>query len=141
MSENVANGFLIKQIHDAIEKQTNNALRAKDLTMMQVSTLLTLNAAEGQCLSMKDLERHFTVAQSTVAGIVSRLEDKGLVEPLSDENDKRVKLVHITQLGKMCCQDAGAHMAEMEATLLRGFSPDECNTLNSFLMRISENLK
>lgn len=35
-------GFCIKQIHDRLEKQANNAMRSSDLTMMQVSVLLAL---------------------------------------------------------------------------------------------------
>ena len=87
MPEYTPNGLLFKQIHDRLEKQSNNALRAKDLTMMQVSVLMALQQAAEQRLSMKELERYFGVAQSTVAGIVSRLEQKDLVEAFGDTAD------------------------------------------------------
>ncbi len=102
MPEYTPNGLLFKQIHDRLEKQSNNALRAKDLTMMQVSVLMALQQATEQRLSMKELERYFGVAQSTVAGIVSRLEQKGLVEAFGDTADRRIKLVHITAAGERC---------------------------------------
>ena len=76
MSEYIPNGFLIKQIHDRLEKQANNTLRGKDLTMMQISVLMELQEAEQKERSMKELERKFCVAQSTVAGIISRLEQR-----------------------------------------------------------------
>ena len=38
-------GAFIKQIHDALEKSANNALRHQDLTMAQVGVLLALNDA------------------------------------------------------------------------------------------------
>lgn len=109
--------------------------------MMQVSTLLALHDAQAQQLSMKELERHFGVAQSTVAGIVSRLEQKGLVEALSDAEDKRVKLVHITRAGEGCCTDAAGRMDEAEEALLRGFSEEEKAVLNHLLTRAVNNLK
>lgn len=141
MPESIANGFLIKQIHDRLEKKSNNDLRAKDLTMMQVSVLLALQGAENQRLSMKELERRFGVAQSTVVGIISRLEQKGLIEALSDAEDKRVKLVHITRSGENCCAEAARHMEEAEEALLQGISEEERVLLNGLLMRMAKNMQ
>lgn len=141
MSEYIPNASLIKQIHDRLERRANNSLRAQDLTMMQVSVLIALHYSERQQLSMKELERRFGVAQSTVAGIISRLEQKGLVEALSDPEDKRVKLVHITQIGETCYAEAAGSMQEAEETLLDGLSDEERTTLNRLLIRIAENLE
>lgn len=141
MAESRPNASLIKQIHDRLEKRANNSLRAQDLTMMQVSVLIALHYSERQQLSMKELERRFGIAQSTVAGIISRLEQKGLVEALSDPEDKRVKLVHITQIGETCYAEAAGSMQEAEETLLDGLSDEERTTLNRLLIRIAENLE
>ncbi|WP_455502329.1 MarR family winged helix-turn-helix transcriptional regulator [Gemmiger sp.] len=141
MPEYTPNGLLFKQIHDRLEKQANNALRAKDLTMMQVSVLMALQKAAGQRLSMKALERYFGVAQSTVAGIVSRLEQKGLVEAFGDAADKRIKLVHITPAGEQCCTEASFRMDEAEENLLQGFSAEERKALNRLLTKVADNLK
>lgn len=141
MFETTANGFLIKQIHDRLEKRANNDLRTTGLTMMQISVLLALSDAEGQTMSMKELEHHFGIAQSTVAGIVSRLEQKCLAEPLADKEDKRIKLVHITESGKACCGKAAFHMNDAEELLLSGLSDDERRVLNALLSKVLENLK
>lgn len=141
MPESISNGLLFKQIHDRLEKQSNNALRKKDLTMMQVSTLMTLQQAKDKQLSMKELERYFGVAQSTVVGIVSRLEQKGLVDAFCDVTDKRIKLVHITSAGESCCVEAAFQMEETEKTLIHGFSKEERKELNYLLTKVIENLK
>lgn len=141
MSEYIPNGFLIKQIHDRLEKQANNTLRGKDLTMMQISVLMELQEAEQKQRSMKELERKFCVAQSTVAGIISRLEQKGFVEAFGDPSDKRIKLVHITPDGEACCREAAGYMAEAEQMLLHGFSEDEKAIFNQLLTRAAENMK
>ena len=67
---------------------------------------------------MKELERTFCVAQSTVAGIISRLEQKGFIEAFGDASDKRIKVVHITPAGEVCCREAAGYMAEAEQMLL-----------------------
>lgn len=141
MSQYIPNGLLFKQIHDRLEKNSNNALRSQGLTMMQVSVLMALHEADEQRLSMKELERHFGVAQSTVAGIISRLEQKGLIEALADVEDKRVKLVHITNMGENCCSDAACHMEKAEELLLQGFSKEEQILLNQLLIKIVNNLE
>ena len=141
MSEYMPSGLLIKQIHDRLEKQANNALRPKDLTMMQVSILMALQKATEKQLPMKELERIFGVAQSTVAGIILRLEQKGFVEAFGDATDKRIKLAHITTAGELCCAEAAGHMNETEEALLYGFSREERKMFNALLVRAADNLK
>ena len=134
-------GFLIKQIHDRLEKRSNNELRSQDLTMMQISVLLTLEAADGKQCSMKELERHFGVAQPTVAGIVSRLEQKGFAQAHGDAHDKRIKIVHVTQAGEACCKEASSHMNEAEKVLLRDFTEEERELFYHLLEKAANNLK
>ncbi len=141
MSTSLPSGQLIKLLHDRLEKQANNTLRAQDLTMMQVSVLLELQKADQKQLSMKELERKFCIAQSTVAGIISRLEQKGFVEAFGDAADKRVKLVHITLAGEACCRDAAGYMEQADQTLLKGFSEEEKETFNRLLARAAENMR
>ena len=129
MSPSLPSGQLIKLLHDRLEKQANNTLRAQDLAMMQVSVLMELQKTGRKQLSMKELERKFCIAQSTVAGIISRLEQKGFVEAFGDAADKRVKLVHITPAG------------EADQTLLKGFSEEEKETFNRLLARAAENMR
>lgn len=141
MSDYADIGFSIKQLHDRLEKQANNAMRENGLTMMQVSVLMALRDESEKRLSMKELERYFGVAQSTVVGIVSRLEKKGFVEALSDANDKRIKVVHITLAGEKCCAEAACHKEKADRRLLRGFSEEEKDTLGYLLEKAVRNLE
>ena len=141
MPNTIPSGQLIKLLHDRLEKQANNTLRGKDLTMMQISVLMELQKAEQKQHTMKELEQKFCVAQSTVAGIISRLEQKGFVEAFGDTFDKRVKVVHITSAGEACCREAAGYMAEAEQMLLNGFSEEEKALFNQLLARAAENMK
>ena len=51
MSTSLPSGQLIKLLHDRLEKQANNTLRAQDLTMMQVSVLMELQKTDQKQLS------------------------------------------------------------------------------------------
>lgn len=141
MLENIPCGLLIKQILDRLKKQANNALRAKDLTLMQMVVLVTLQKTENHRLSMKELERYFGVAQSTVVGIISRLEQKGLVESSGDRADRRIKLVNLTADGEICCSQSACEIDKIEANLLHGFSDDERKQFHHLLMKAAGNLE
>lgn len=137
----ISNGLLIKQLHDSLECRANNRLRPKGLTMMQVAVLMVLRETEEQQLAMKSLEHHFQVAQSTMAGIIVRLEQKGYVESAGDAADKRIKLVRITAAGKVCCEESVKFQQEAEDELLQGFSQEEREVFNELLVRAVNNVK
>lgn len=141
MQRDKDHGLLIKQIHNKLEKSANNMLREKGLTMMQMEVLGALNQTPEKQLSMKELERYFQVAQSTVAGLISRLEQKGLVEAVGDRKDRRVKLAHITAAGEACCEEAVCNMEEARAVLLRGFTEEEKELLGRLLLKAIKNLE
>lgn len=129
-------GILIKQIHDELEKQTNNALRSSDLTMAQMSALLILRQKAECQMSLKELERTLRVAQSTAAGIVSRLEQKGFVEAFGDPEDKRIKMVRMTEAGEQCCGEADKSREQIEKRLLSGLTESEREILLTLLTKV-----
>ena len=140
MAEEVMIGHLMKQIHDSMEKKANNDLRANGMTMMQILVLDRLDSEENKTLSMKDIERCFHIAQPTATGIVARLEQKGLVEALSDAKDRRVKLVRITSEGHEKCKKSSNEMKKADARIIKGFTDEEVRTLRDMLSRILENI-
>lgn len=133
-------GAIIKQIHDELEKNANNALRPQGLTMAQVGTLLALkDMPEGQC-SLKEMEQILHVAQSTSAGIIVRLEQKGLVEGFGSLEDKRIKMVRITPAGEECCFQAEKSMEETEKKLLSGLTETERSIFISLLVKVRDSI-
>lgn len=134
-------GTLLKQIHDALEKQANNSLRADGLTMAQVGVLLMLDRAEHRQMPLKELEKALHVAQSTAAGIVSRLEQKGLVESFGDAEDRRVKVVRLSEAGAGCCRTADARMAAAERQLLSSLTEAERDIFILLLRKVRDSLQ
>jgi len=118
-------GALIKKVHDEIEKKANAMLRQQDLTLSQMNVLMELEAIPGHQLTLKELEGLLHVAQSTAAGIVVRLEQKGFVESFTDESDRRVKKVRITPAGMECSKNAASDVKEIETKLLSGLTAAE----------------
>ena len=133
--------MLIRQINNALEKRCNNQLKKIDLTFSQMSALIELSNIPVKKLTFKELEKHMSLAQSTTAGLISRLEQKKLVVVSGDKNDKRIKYVEITALGETFCNRAEQDMEYMEAQLLEYLSAEEKTTLLSLLEKVNLKLK
>ena len=133
-------GLMLKQISDELRKNANNAMRAHDMTVAQFSLLAELHCApEGQ-LTLKELEQRLHVAQSTVAGLVSRLEQKGLVEGHGDPEDRRVKWARISRSGEgiMACARDERDRAEEE--LLSGLTEAERSIFLTLLRKVRDGI-
>ena len=136
MKKNYECGKLIKQIHDELEKQANSALSSQNLTLTQMRVLMELENVPERQMTLKELESLLHVAQSTTAGIVARLEQKGYVESFCDVSDRRVKRVAITVSGIECCKNAQSHIMNMEAQMLSKLSESEKNQFCNLLQKI-----
>ncbi len=129
-------GSLLKIIHDSFEREANNSLRPQGLTAAQGTALMIVfNESDGQ-MTLKELERRLHVAQSTAAGIVVRLEQKGFVECLGDPADRRIKLVHLTKTGEEYCCLGNARLAAVEDGLFSCLSEAERTELFRLLDKV-----
>jgi DNA-binding MarR family transcriptional regulator len=134
-------GWFIKRIDNALEKEANSNLQMLNLTMQQNRVLIQLAHAPENTLSLKALEERFGAAQSTVAGLVSRLEKKGLVEARSDPADKRIKLVRLTAEGLALHAQSHQKIVESEERLTRLLSEEEKAALLASLRKVWDAVK
>ena len=81
------------------------------------------------------------MAQSTTTGIVLRLEQKGFVECFGSEQDRRVKMVRLTQTGERCCYLADRHLEEAEEKLLSGLTETERMIFYSLLVKVHQSIR
>ena len=135
---------LLKRINDTIEKNANSNLLSNNITLSQLKMLFMI--LESECspeksfMPLKELERRSGVAQSTAAGIIQRLEKKGLVESVVNTSDKRVKILKTTQTGRSICTKAVKSMDEVVRSSLEEFIDDEKNELERLLKKLLKNL-
>ncbi|MGN0294444.1 MAG: MarR family winged helix-turn-helix transcriptional regulator [Lachnospiraceae bacterium] len=140
MQEERRCGLLIRKIHTKLEKDANNAMRDADLSFAQISILELLNSVPGQQMQVKEIQKHEKLAQSTTAGLVSRIEQKGFVECWSDSEDRRLKWVKLTARGQDCCVKADERMKVAEDMLLRNLTDTEKEILLSLLQKVSNSI-
>lgn len=141
MKEENDYGMLLRQIHIALEKRCNNRLKEAGLTFPQMSALIEIADTPAKKLTFKELEKRMSLAQSTTAGLIFRLEQKKLVLVSGDQNDKRIKYVEISPLGEVYCDHAKLEMQHTEDELLKHFSENEKALFLSLLKKVNSNLK
>ena len=134
-------GTLLKQINDIMEKNANNALRGQNLTISQSGVLMLLDEKEEKTATFKELEKKFGVSQPTMVGLLSRLEQKNLIEILSDPDDKRIRRAHLTKMGENKCKEGYKHMRSAEELLLDSLTAGEKKEFLRLLTKIRGSLE
>ena len=134
-------GWFIKRIDNALEKEANQHLQTLNLTMQQNRVLILLAHAEAHIMSLKALEEHFGAAQSTVAGLVARLEKKGLIEAVASPADRRIKLVHLTDEGIRVHAQSRQNVLDSEARLTANLTAEEKDAFLICLKKVYETVK
>lgn len=99
----------------AYDQFTQN-LSGADITPRQFIVLVAVNDAEG--LSQTDLVNRTGIDRSTLADMVARMIDRGLLARKRTKEDARANSVRLTAAGRKALKATEPGAAEAEATLL-----------------------
>lgn len=128
-------GYCDHRLRTIMEKR----LRQYDVTPMQCRTLHFLHHQSGE-VNQRMLEQFLMVKPSTVNGIVSRLEEKGLLRRESSKSDARCRLLCLTERGRRFHDVFCAIVCEMNDCMEQSFTPEELRQLHTLLYRVAQNL-
>jgi len=134
-------GILLKQINDALGKDANNKLKKDNLTISQIRFLSYMMESGKERVSLKELEKVFQVSQPTVAGIIKRMKEKGLVKTVQNQEDTRAKDVILSSAGRKMMEEGKRGRDRMEEVLLSGLKPAEQKELRRMLEIVRDSLK
>ena len=93
------------------------------LTVAQAGILFLLRRKNGQ--SMTELSRALFIDNSTITGLVDRLEKAGFVERAASYGDRRMFRIHVTPRGMEESQKAKVVINGVNEDVQAGFSNDE----------------
>ncbi|MFA5955245.1 MarR family winged helix-turn-helix transcriptional regulator [Hyphomicrobium sp.] len=114
-------------------------LRELGLAMSQLPVLIVLK--QGKPLPQAELARIARVEQPSMAQLLNRMERDGLVERLADPEDKRSRLISLTERASRRMHKGKAIMEATVNIALQGFSTAEIEQLDKLMQRIDENLE
>lgn len=90
-------------------------------------------------LRMNELSRIINRDKSTTTVLVRRLEKEGLVKTEPSSEDKRIRIVSLTEKGKHYNCVTSKISTELIEKFYAGFSEEEKNLFTNLLSRIAEN--
>jgi len=133
-------GHLIRILHWCCDQEMTENLEKMDLTASQGQLLTFVFHRGDRPTYAKDIEMSLRLSHPTVSGLLSRLEQKGFLTLETDPKDRRSKRIVLLEKGKTCQARMRQLLAEHEARLVRGFTPEEREQFQDLLQRAIQNL-
>lgn len=132
-------GYQFKLISDKLKVHADADLKNQGLTLAQSRVLTFLNEQDG-IATQKEIEDFLQVSHPTVVGLVSRMEQNELVETWFDPENRRNKMVRLTEKSKKIGENMDEVTEQHDKALLNGLSEQEQAELNRMLDIILKNL-
>jgi DNA-binding MarR family transcriptional regulator len=111
-------------------------VRGITVTMTQAGILFLLRQKNGQ--SMSELSRALFIDNSTITGLVDRLERTGFVRRDASSGDRRMFRIYVTPQGVEESKKAKVVIKEVNGKIKSGFSNDEMEIFKRVLNGFSE---
>lgn len=130
--------ILIKKTALVIEKLSNQVLAHYDLSHTQYKIMMMLYRNSDRAIRQTDIEEKFSLTNPTVTGIIQNLEKKHLVERVQNPEDKRSKLVCLTERAFSVRDELNLLGEALEEQVTEGLSEEECAQLCTLLNKMLE---
>lgn len=127
--------FLLTTAQHSVFLKMAEKLSAYDITPIQYAVLYCL--WENNRRSPKEIAERLKLENSTISGILERMEKKGLIERSISKEDRRFIQVLLTKKGASLEKDVLNAVEEVNNEVMSIFSEDECETLKSHLRLLS----
>jgi MarR family transcriptional regulator for hemolysin len=131
-------GHHISRAARAMARLGDARLKPLGMSTGQLPVLVALK--DGAKLSQRELARWAKVEQPTMAQMLARMERDGLIQREPDLEDGRSSLISLTETARARQGAARQILTAGNAAAVRGFSPDEVETLLSLLKRVIDNI-
>lgn len=95
----------------------------------------------GGGISQKDLAARLDLDASTLVRLIDVLVSKSLVERRADENDRRSKLLYLTEQGKTALAPLQKSLFAAESDMLAGLTDEQIEKFSAMLEHIDANIR
>lgn len=130
---------LIVKLGNAVTYYRNQKTENIGLTSIQSDAIIA--ALRNPQITAKELREHLQLSQSTVAGIISRLEGKGLVTKTVDRDDARKTILSLTEQGLNLEKSLKEIALETQQCLVAGMTEQEQAEFSRLLEIALNNMK
>jgi len=114
---------LNKNVNRSLKHKFHHLIQDSELTFPQLSVISMLEKYGEQKVS--ELSEKMGLSDSTVSGILDRLEQKGIIKRERTKDDRRVVKISLTGKSKKFCNDFRQKKEEFFTQLLKRLSDQE----------------
>jgi DNA-binding MarR family transcriptional regulator len=118
---------------------TKELARSVELTGPQLTVLKMLEGVGD--LSLSELSERIRAQNSTVTGIIDRMEQAGLVARVRSTEDRRVIKIKLTERGARIARTIAVEPMEVFRGALEGLSPGEVRDLLRILTKVARRVQ
>ncbi len=129
---------LIVKLGNAVTYYRNMKMESLELTSVQSDAFIAVLRNPG--ITASELKEHLKLSQSTVAGIIARLENKGLIEKRIDEADARKAILTPTEQGRLLEEPLKEIAISTQQFLVDGMSQEEQTEFSRLLQIALDNM-
>ena len=128
--------YLLTTAQREVSQQINARLSKYNLTAVQYGILNYL--WEHTMATPKELAQILHVENSTISGILDRMQKKGLVDRRTDEADRRIVRVYLTENSEQLKADVLKTVDDMNEEILKDLTPENREILLDSLRTICQ---
>ena len=129
--------FILTHAQNAVFTYFKRELHHLDVTPIQYASLKCLWEEDGQMPSQ--LAETLHLDSSTVTGILSRLQDKGLIIRSFNTGDRRKVIVHLNDEGRALEKPVSEIIERLNHELTDGISETDMDVFHKVISTITEN--
>jgi len=133
-------GFLITDLSRFIRGEMDRRIAQAGLGLTPGEGRTLAHAARAGIVRQNVLAERIGIEAMTLSAYIDRLEAKGLVERVPDPDDRRAKLVRLTEAAAEALGSVGAAAASVRADASASMDPADWGTLLRLLRQARDNL-
>lgn len=134
-------GVLIKKLDKVFKQIFDQELERVGLTFSQMRVLRFLEDNPNTKITQKDISKELDIQHSTTIGLLKRMQEKGLVTVVVDEDNRRCRNIFLTSKAEEISCEMERGRTIMENRVVASFTEEEKEIFYRLLNKAIDNLK
>ena len=133
-------GVLIKKLDKVFKQNFDQELERVGLTFSQMRVLRFLEDNPNTKITQKDISKELDIQHSTTIGLLKRMQEKGLVTVVVDEDNRRCRNIFLTSKAEEISCEMERGRTIMENRVVASFTEEEKEIFYRLLNKAIDNL-
>lgn len=129
-------GYLMVRLGEASRRRFHKALEPEGLHPRDFGLMTMVAAHPG--MSQQQLHEKTGIDPSSMVAVIDELEARGLAERRPDPEDRRARLIYLTDDGQRTLARIGKLATQLQRELFSGLTHDELSTLHGLLRKLAD---